>query len=132
MAPAFHYQIDADRGLALASVSGEATGEDIARCVDELRADPAWSDLFDVIWDERGITTLDVTPGGLEEMVDAQTDGQVGRDVVISTRGSRKGIYDLYARRTRLRGRPAVVCTTMECALEAVGLSDLPATLRAA
>lgn len=130
--PAFDYRIDPDHGLALATVSGEATGEDIARCVRELRSDPAWSDAFDVIWDERGVTTLDVTPDGLDRMVDAQTSGQTGRDVVVSTRGSRKGFFDLYVRRTRLEGRPAVVCTTMACALEAVGLADLPAALRAA
>ena len=130
--PTLRYRIDPDRCLAFASVHGEATGADIAACVRRLRADPAWSDTYDVIWDERGVTTLDLTPDGLDRMVEAQTSGQVGLDVVISDRGSREAVYDLYARRTRAQGRPTCVCTTMECALEAVGLSELPTTLRAA
>jgi hypothetical protein len=84
-----------------------------------------------VIWDEREVRSLDVTPEGLEEMVDAQTEaGQVGLDLVVSTRDDHAGLLMLYTWRTSRRGRPAAVCRTLEDALAQVGLTELPAELR--
>ncbi|MDT0630633.1 hypothetical protein [Rubrivirga litoralis] len=128
-APSFRYRIDTDHGLALAQIAGDATGEYIASCVRALQADPAWSDAYDVIWDDRGVTVLDVTPRGLDEMVAAQTNGQFGMDVIVSDRGSREAVFLLYARRTRAAGRPARVCRTLDEALAAVGRTALPAAL---
>jgi hypothetical protein len=124
------YRIDPAAGLALARVSGEVTGHDVARFVRRLQSDPDWRPTFDAIWDERGITLLDVTPDGLDEMVDAQAEGQVGADVVVTEREDRELVQRLYALRVRARGRPATVCDTLDGALAAVGLGALPERLR--
>ncbi len=122
--------IDAERGLAYVKLYGRVEGSFIASCVGRLRNDPAWRDSFDVIWDERDITIFDITPEGLEEMVDAQTSGQTGNDIVVSSRESRSLVLQLYAMRTRARGRPAEVFETLDEALGVLGLSELPMDLR--
>lgn len=128
--PSFEYRIDPDHSLAYAKLYGDVDGPFIASRVRALRADPEWSDAFDVIWDERDVAVLDITLDGLEAMVDAQTDGQTGRDLVVSRRESRADVLRLYAVRTRARGRPAEVCETLRDALGVLGLDALPAPLR--
>ncbi len=124
--------VDTERGLAYVKLYGDVEGAFIASCVRALRADPDWDDTFDVIWDERDIAVLNITPSGLDDMVDAQTSGQVGNDIVVSGRPSRDLILELYAMRTRAWGRPAKVFKTLDAALGFLGLSQLPTNLRLA
>ena len=130
--PSCSHHIDVGHRLAYIKLYGNVEGSSVASCVRALRADPEWDDAFDVIWDERDVTVFDITPSGLDEMVDAQTSGQTGHDIVVSSRRSRDQILELYAMRTRARGRPARVCTTLDDALDALGLSGLPVDLRLA
>lgn len=124
------YRIDPETRLALVRVGGHVTGHDIARYARDLHADADWRPTYDAIWDERGIAVLDVTPEGLEEMVSAQVDEQTGKDVVVAARETHETLQSLYARLVRARGRPAVVCATLDEAVGAVGLDALPAALR--
>ena len=120
------YRIDQKLGLALVRVSGAVSGARIARCAEALQSDPAWSFTYAAIWDERGITSLDVTPQDLEAMVSAQAKGQVGPDIVITVREDHEALLQLYAWRVRARGRPATVCRSLDEALAILELDELP------
>lgn len=126
----FEYRIDPEVQLGYCRVVGVADGRFIAECARTLQRDAAWSSGFDVIWDERGIEMLDLTPNGLDEMVEAQASGQHGRDVVITDRDDHKVVMKLYAWRVRERGRPASVFATLEAALEHLGFEELPESVR--
>jgi hypothetical protein len=123
------YQIDPARRLAVVQIKGDVTGADIADCVRRLRTDARWTDDTDVLWDEREIRRLDVTPEDLAEMVDEQTSGQTGQDIVLTGREEHEMVMRLYTWRVRANGRPAHVCTTLQCALDLLNLDELPPEL---
>ena len=121
--------IDPDVKTALVRLSGSVTGHQIAACADGLRTSPDWSDDVASLWDARHLTSLDVTPGGLEDMVESQTDSAVGPDVIVSADPDHVMLLRLYAWRVRGRGRPATVCATLDEALGVLGLDRLPSGL---
>lgn len=127
---ACRYAIDPAVGLALVRITGAVTGADIARCARALQADPRWTPDLAVVWDERGITSLDVTPEGLKKMVEAQTRHATGPDFIVTEREDHEILLRLYAWRVQARGRPAQVFASLEQALAALGLDALPAALR--
>ena len=124
--------VDPETGTALIHLSGAITGHQIAACAVSLHADPAWSHHNAAIWDARALLILDVTPEGLDEMVEAQANGELGPDIVISNNEDHVGLLRLYAWRVRGQGRPAEVCTTLEQALALLGMKQLPAALEVA
>jgi hypothetical protein len=125
------YYFDLDKRLVLILVEGDITGAHLAECVADLVRDPHWSDDLNVLWDERRISRLDVTPEDLDVMVDVQTQGQYGEDVILTVREEHEMVMQLYAWRVRASGRSAQVCTKVDCALDALGLSEKPQRLAA-
>ncbi len=115
--------------LVVVRVTGNVTGAHLADCVHRLRTDPRWADDMDVLWDERSIERLDVTLGDLSEMVEEQTSGQTGQDLVLTAREDHEAVMRLYTWRVRAKGRPAQVCTTLRCALDLLHLNELPPEL---
>ncbi len=124
------YAIDQDLGLALVRIAGDVTAGDIVRCANALQSEPSWSHDFAAIWDERGLTALEVTLEGMDAMVEAQATGEVGPDIIITDQEDYEIVMRLYAWRVRVRGRPAKVVTTLEEALGCLGLEELPASVR--
>ena len=125
----FAYRIDLSAQLALATVGGAVTGDDIAGWARDLHGDPDWSPEFAAIWDDRRVTALSVAPEGLDDMVDAQVAGGVGPDLVVTGRPDHQDLMRLYAARVCRRGRPAGVFATLDGALGALGRDRLPASL---
>ena len=123
-----HY--DPSNMLALVRLRGAANGSIIAQCALAVHSHEKWEDHFDVIWFEDNITYLEVTVEQLDRMVEAQTMQETGRDLIVTARTDYKIVMALYAARVRGEGRPARVCNTLEEALGAVGLSELPDALR--
>ncbi len=122
------FRIYTTQRLAIVDVKGDVTGEHIADCVHRLRTNTSWSDETNVLWDERGIRRLDVTPDDLREMVEQQTSGQTGLDIVLTGREEHEAIMRLYTHRVRTHGRPAHVCHTLQCALDLLGIGELPSS----
>lgn len=127
---AFDYEIDQDIGLAVVRVTGEVSGRDIARFAERLQSDADWAHDYAAIWDERGITSLDVTPDDMDVMVKGQAGIETGPDVVVTAQEDHELIMKLYAWRVRARGRPATVCSSMEEALDHLGVDELPPRLK--
>ena len=123
------YRISRETGLARVQIFGAVNGSFIARCANDLQSDSDWSHNFSAIWDHRMVTSLDVTPGDLKEMVDAQAEGPTGDDVVVTLREDHRTLLELYAWRVRARSRPAVVVGSLDEALERLGLEELPPEL---
>ena len=124
------YQIDPDCGLALIRPSGAVTGRDLAQGLHALQADSDWHHHYALIWDERGITSLDVTPDELDQMVEAQEGAVIGPDLIVTTREDYEDLFQLYAWRVQARGHPASVCRSLQKALALVGLDALPESMR--
>lgn len=128
--PALSIHIDEATGLALISGSGEVTGADIVDAARALHGHPKWDFRFDVLWDGRAVTSLVVTPDDIPEMVEAKTEHSVGKEVIVAVRSVDKMIADLSALLMRARGREAHAFYTLDEALDVLGLSELPTTLR--
>ncbi len=123
------YKIDPSRSLAVVTVTGDVTGKHLADCVHRLRTDARWTDHTAVLWDERDVRRLDVTLDDIEEMVEQQTSGQHGPDIVLTRREDHEAVMRLYTHRVRKTGRPAQVCSTLQCALDLLGIDALPPEL---
>jgi hypothetical protein len=115
--------------IAYVRLEGDYHGVDIARCADGLSNDPDWHDDYHAIWDDRLIGELIVSSEGLDEMVDAQVSNSSGLDLIVTRRPNHAMLMKLYAWRVSKRGRPARVCSTLEEALDLVGLKELPEAL---
>jgi hypothetical protein len=116
--------------MALVRMSGDVTGNDIARCAAALQADPDWCHHCTAIWDDREVNLLDVSPDGLRQMVDVQASGETGPDLIVTQLPDRTLLMDLYARLVEIRGRPAAVFSTLDEALAHVGRDALPPRLQ--
>jgi hypothetical protein len=126
MADLLPFRIDLERRLVRVRVAGRVTGYDIAATAERITRDAQWDDRLRVLWDERDLTSLEVTPEMLDDMVEAQTATQQGMDLILTAREIDELVMRLYTRRVRGEGRPAQVCTTLACALEALELEELP------
>lgn len=127
---AFRYSIDSKAGLALVEKSGEVMADEIVESAHALRHDPAWNPGFDVIWDCTRLSSLIVAPEDVPVVVAAYSENLCGRDLLVIGREADYPIAQLTAYLCRREGKDSEVFTSMDDALAALGLRELPEALR--
>ena len=73
------YRIDPHDGVALLSASGTLTDDEMIDCVARLRADPALAPGMPTLSDMRGVTELQITSDGIQQMFDMMTKTEPNR-----------------------------------------------------
>lgn len=127
----FHYAIDSDAGLSYAKMIGALTGADMVRLVQVVHGDPAWRHHFDSIWDCSLVSAHVVLPSEVTPLVREVTDGETGQDMLIESEGLAASFFSrLLALRCQASGKEVHACHSLEEALDTLGLSALPASLR--
>lgn len=116
IAPAFH--------VALIRFRGHVRGKDLIAATRGLHGDTRWRTSMDMVWDCRAVTSLDIVPQEMVEVVDLRTENTEGRDASVVQRTLDEVIAKLYRMVAERKGKRAFVCHTMEEALDALDLKE--------
>ncbi len=126
----YRFCIDPDSEVAVVELTGAIDGDECVAAARALHGHPRWERRYDVIWDGRGITGLVIDPRDMKEIVDAKTEDSSGLDVLIVQREVDYLVARLYTYLARSKGKEAHVFTTLDAALEALGLEALPPVIQ--
>ena len=126
----YRFAFDRSASLALVTLEGQATGEELFYAAVELPRQDEWAAGMDVIWDGRTLSELVVLPGEIQRHARYKTEHRAlfgdGRDLLVLDRTFHQVAAELYAVLARMRGREAHVVSSVREALEALGLADFP------
>lgn len=127
------YRIASDAGLVLVTMEGPTNIDDCMAVSRDLHADDRWSGRYDVIWDLRRITDLNLVPGNLETIVDEKREHELGvdagTDVLVVGGLVEEAIAVLIRLLARQKNQRVAVHHTMQAALRDLGYERMPDVL---
>jgi hypothetical protein len=109
--------------VALLRFRGFVRGKDLIEATRALHEDGRWHHAMDLIWDCSGVSSLDVQPHEMIEVVRLRTENTEGRDASVVTRTLDEAIAKLYRMVAERKGKKAFVCHSMEEALDVLSLN---------
>lgn len=123
------FTFDAAGRVALGTLTGSADGPSLMGACRALVETPEWTPGWDVIWDGRGITRLELGDDDIAAIVRLKTMRReiygTGREVLVVTALLRRLNAEIYASFSRLAGREVYVCASVAEAVETLGVTGL-------
>src|SRR5437660_8633707 len=98
------YRIDRDRGIVYSVATGVLTDDDLIAHQQRLAQDPDFKADFRQLFDTRGVTQVEVTPGALRHRADANPFGHGARRAVIAPGDVAFGLARLFQLTANARG----------------------------
>lgn len=123
-----------EAGLVLVTMEGPTNIDDCMEASRLLHADPRWDERYDVIWDVRRITDLNLVPGNIDTIVEEKRDREIGENVGVDVLVVSGLVEEAVAVLIRVlafrKHQRAAVHHRLETALRELGHDTLPEALR--